>query len=84
MDVKFKVWLENKGEAGVGGLQQKEKRWRLNLLETQIGGREVGGAKMTGEGKTFLAQFEALSKGLSGTRQKEWEKSYLIRLSSIS
>ena len=108
MDVKFKVWLENKGEVvlsngkfGIlkkidqlgsiqkaaeefgmsyrhawGMLQKIEKRSGLKLLETQIGGREGGGANLTSEGKTFLAQYEAFSKGLDELIQKKFKKAF--------
>ena len=108
MDVKFKVWLENKGEVvlsngkfGIlkkidqlgsiqkaaeqfgmsyrhawGMLQKIEKRSGLKLLETQIGGREGGGAKLTPEGKAFLAHYEAFSKGLDELIQKKFKKAF--------
>ncbi len=112
MEVKFKVWLENKGEVvlsngkfGIlkkidqlgsiqkaaeefgmsyrhawGMLQKIEKRSGLKLLETQIGGREGGGAKLTPKGKTFLAQYETFSKGLGELIQKKFEKAFSQRL----
>jgi molybdate transport system regulatory protein len=108
MDVKFKVWVENKGEVVLsngkfnilktidqlgsihkaaeqygmsyrhawGMVQKVEKRSGLKLLETQIGGREGGGAKVTPEGKTFLAQYEAFSKGLDELIQKKFKKAF--------
>lgn len=108
MDVKFKVWLENKGEVVLsngkfsilktidqlgsihkaaeqfgmsyrqawGMVQKVEKRSGLKLLETQIGGREGGGAKVTPGGKTFLAQYEAFSKGLDELIQKKFRKAF--------
>jgi molybdate transport system regulatory protein len=108
MEVRFKVWLENKGEVvlsngkfGIlkkidqsgsiqkaaeefgmsyrhawGMVQKIEKRSGLKLLETQVGGREGGGAKLTPDGKTFLAQYEAFSKGLGELVQKKFRKSF--------
>jgi len=111
MEVKFKVWLENKGEVVLsngkfgllkkidqsgsiqkaadqfgmsyrhawGMLQKIEQRSGMKLLETQIGGKDGGGAKWTPKGKTFLAQYEAFSKGLDELIQKKFEKAFSPR-----
>jgi len=108
MDVKFKVWLEKKGEVilsngkfGIlkkidqlgsiqkaaeefgmsyrhawGMVQKIEKRSGLKLLDTQIGGREGGGAKLTPEGKAFLVQYEGFSKGLDELIEKKFKKAF--------
>ncbi len=108
MDVRFKVWLENRGEVVLsngkfailkkieqlgsihkaaeqfgmsyrhawGMVQKIEKRSGMKLLVTQIGGREGGGAKLTPEGKAFLVNYEAFSKGLDEMIQKKFQKAF--------
>ncbi len=47
-----------------GMIQKMEKRAGLKLVETQVGGKEGGGAQLTPQGKQFLAQYDALRKSL--------------------
>jgi molybdate transport system regulatory protein len=108
MDVKFKVWVERRGEVVLsngkfnilktvdrlgsihkaaeqygmsyrhawGMVQKIEKRSGIKMLETQIGGSEGGGARLTPEGKSFLTQYEAFSKGLDELIEKKFRKAF--------
>ena len=47
-----------------GMIQKMEKRAGLKLVETQVGGKEGGGAQLTSQGKRFLTQYDAFRKSL--------------------
>ena len=47
-----------------GFVQKIEKRSGLKFLETQVGGREGGGARLTPEGKAFLVKYAEFPQGL--------------------
>ncbi len=108
MEVKFKVWLENKGEVvlsngkfGIlkkidqlgsiqkaaeefgmsyrhawGMIQKIEKRTGFKFVETRVGGKEGGSAKLTPEGRRFLNQYSAFRKGLDETIEKKFQRAF--------
>lgn len=47
-----------------GFLKKMEKRGKIKLVETQVGGREGGGAKLTAQGRDFLQRYGAFREGL--------------------
>jgi len=47
-----------------GIIRKMEKRSGIKLVETQVGGKEGGGAQVTPKGKRLLNQYEALRKDL--------------------
>jgi len=48
-----------------GIIQKMEKRSGIKLVETQVGGKEGGGAQVTSPGKRLLSQYDAFRKGLN-------------------
>ncbi len=47
-----------------GIVQKMERRSGIKLVETQIGGKEGGGAQVTLQGKRLLKQYDAFRRGL--------------------
>lgn len=47
-----------------GIIQKMEKRSGIKLVETQVGGKEGGGAQLTSQAKRFLNQYDAFRKSL--------------------
>jgi molybdate transport repressor ModE-like protein len=47
-----------------GIVQKMERRSGIKLLETQVGGKEGGGARVTLPGKRLLKQYDAFRKSL--------------------
>jgi molybdate transport system regulatory protein len=59
-----------------GFLQKMEKRGGLKLVETQIGGREGGGAKLTPQGKDFLQRYLAFREGLDEYIEEKFRRAF--------
>ena len=59
-----------------GFLQKMEKRGGIKLVETQIGGREGGGAKLTPAGKDFLRRYSAFREGLDEYIGEKFRKAF--------
>jgi molybdate transport system regulatory protein len=59
-----------------GFLQKMEKRGGIKLVETQIGGREGGGAKLTPAGKDFLRRYSAFREGLDEYIEGKFRKAF--------
>jgi len=59
-----------------GFIKTIEKHSRAKFVETQVGGRDGGGARLTPEGKSFLTQYEAFSKGLDELIEKKFRKAF--------
>lgn len=108
MEVKFKVWLENKGEVIVGNgkvgllqligelgsiqraaqeygmsyrhawgmIQKIEKRSGFKFVETQVGGKEGGRARLTPKGRELLSQYSAFQKGLDKVIGKKFKTAF--------
>jgi molybdate transport system regulatory protein len=59
-----------------GFLQTMERRGGLKLVETQIGGREGGGAKLTPQGRDFLRRYLAFREGLDEYIENKFKKAF--------
>lgn len=59
-----------------GFLQKMEKRGGIKLVQTQVGGREGGGAKLTPPGKEFLKQYSAFRKGLDEYIEDKFKRAF--------
>ncbi len=59
-----------------GFLQNLEQRAGIKLVETQIGGREGGGAKLTPQGKNFLRRYCAFREGLDHYIEDKFKKAF--------
>jgi molybdate transport system regulatory protein len=59
-----------------GFLQKMETRGGLKLVDTQIGGREGGGAKLTPQGKDFLQRYSAFREGLDEYIEEKFKKAF--------
>ena len=59
-----------------GMIQKMEKRAGLKLVETQVGGKEGGGAQLTPQGKRFLTQYDALRKSLDRVVATNFKKAF--------
>jgi molybdate transport system regulatory protein len=59
-----------------GFLQKMEKRGGIKLVETQVGGREGGGAKLTPLGKEFLQRYSAFREGLDQYIEDKFKKAF--------
>jgi molybdate transport system regulatory protein len=59
-----------------GFLQKMEERGGIKLVETQIGGRQGGGAKLTSAGKEFLKRYLAFREGLDEYIEDKFKKAF--------
>jgi molybdate transport repressor ModE-like protein len=59
-----------------GFLRKMEKRGGLKRVETQIGGREGGGAKLTPQGGDFLRRYLAFCEGLDENIENKFKKAF--------
>ena len=59
-----------------GFLQKMEKRGGIKLVETQVGGREGGGARLTPQGKIFLRRYSAFREGLDEYIKDKFKKAF--------
>ena len=59
-----------------GFLQKMEKRGGIKLVETQVGGREGGGARLTPAGKEFLKRYSAFREGLDEYIEDKFRKAF--------
>ncbi len=59
-----------------GFLQKMEKRGGIKIVETQVGGREGGGAKLTPPGKEFLKRYLAFREGLDEYIEDRFRKAF--------
>jgi len=59
-----------------GFLQKMEKRGGIKLVETQVGGREGGGAKLTPPGKEFLKRYSAFREGLDKYIEDKFKRAF--------
>jgi molybdate transport repressor ModE-like protein len=60
----------------LGMIRKIEKRSGFKFLETQVGGKDGGSAKLTAEGKEFLQQYDAFRKGLDGVIGKKFTAAF--------
>ncbi len=59
-----------------GMIQKIEKRSGLKLVETQVGGKEGGRAKLTPKGKEFVNQYFTFQKGLDEIVEKKFRAAF--------
>ncbi len=59
-----------------GFLQKMEKRGGIKLVETQVGGREGGGAKLTPAGKDFLRRYSVFREGLDDYIEEKFRRAF--------
>jgi molybdate transport system regulatory protein len=59
-----------------GFLQKMEKRGGIKLVETQVGGREGGGARLTLQGKDFLRRYSVFREGLDEYIEGKFRKAF--------
>ena len=59
-----------------GFIKTIEKHSRAKFVETQVGGRDGGGARLTPKGKDFLRRYLVFSKGLEGYIEKRFKRAF--------
>jgi molybdate transport system regulatory protein len=59
-----------------GFLKKMEKRGGIKLVETQVGGREGGGAKLTPPGKEFLKRYSSFREGLDEYIEDKFQRAF--------
>ena len=59
-----------------GMIQKIEKRSGLKFVETQVGGKEGGRARLTAAGREFLGQYSTFQKGLTEVIQKKFRAAF--------
>jgi molybdate transport system regulatory protein len=59
-----------------GMIQKIEKRSGFKFVETQVGGKEGGNARLTPQGKEFLNQYSAFRRGLDEVIGKRFLKAF--------
>jgi len=57
-----------------GMIQKIEKRSGFKLVETQVGGKEGGGARLTLQGNELLNQYSAFRKGLDEAVENKFRR----------
>ncbi len=57
-----------------GVIKKMEHRAGIKLVETKLGGKEGGGARLTPKGKTFIQKTDLLFKDLQATVEKRFRK----------
>ena len=65
-------------------LHAMEKRLGIRMLNTQVGGPNGGGTKLSKEAKEFLARFEHISSYLEGFVEKEFSDFLMTMRYAIS
>jgi len=116
MEIRFKTWLENKGEVIAGNgkvkllqfidelgsiqkaademgmsyrhawgfIQKIEQHAGTKFVETQTGGKEGGGAKLTPAGKDFLQRYTSFCEGLDEYIKNKFEAAFSGQPSAFS
>jgi len=59
-----------------GFIRKIEKRSGIKFVETQIGGREGGGARLTPQGKEFLKRYSTFRDGLDEYIEKKFKRAF--------
>jgi len=59
-----------------GFIKNIEKHSGLRFVETQVGGKEGGGAWLTPKGKKFVEQYLAFEEGLEDYIQSKFKKAF--------
>ena len=60
-----------------GMIQKIEKRSGFKFVETQVGGKDGGSAKLTPQGKEFLKQYDAFRKGLNESIANKFKRVFM-------
>ena len=59
-----------------GFIRTIEKHSRAKFVETQVGGRDGGGARLTPKGKDFLRRYLVFSKGFEEYIEKRFKRAF--------
>jgi molybdate transport system regulatory protein len=59
-----------------GIIQKMEKRSGIKLVETQVGGKDGGSARLTPDGKKFLKQYSVFRQGLDEMVEKKFKSAF--------
>ena len=59
-----------------GFIKAIEKHSRAKFVETQVGGRDGGGARLTPEGRDFLRRYQVFSNGLDEYIDKRFKRAF--------
>lgn len=59
-----------------GFIQKIEKHSGTQFVETQVGGKEGGGARLTPKGKKFVEQYSAFEEGLDEYIKNKFKKAF--------
>ncbi|HSR10074.1 MAG TPA: LysR family transcriptional regulator [Thermodesulfobacteriota bacterium] len=59
-----------------GIIQKLDRRSGLRFVETQVGGKEGGSARLTPAGRDFLRKFASFRRGLDEYIEKKFEKAF--------
>jgi molybdate transport system regulatory protein len=59
-----------------GMIQKMEKRGGLKLVETQVGGKEGGGAQLTSQARKFLSEYDVFRKGLDQSISNKFKSAF--------
>ena len=59
-----------------GMIQKIEKRSGFKFVETQVGGKEGGMARLTPKGMEFLGQYSTFQKGLTEVIEKKFKAAF--------
>ncbi len=57
-----------------GMIRKIEKRSGFKFIDTQVGGKEGGSAKLTPQGKEFLNQYDAFRKALNESIENKFNR----------
>lgn len=67
-----------------GFLQKIEKRSGIKFVETQVGGKEGGGARLTREGREFLKKYSAFRDGIDEFIERKFRIAFSSQLTAVS
>ncbi len=59
-----------------GTIQKIENRAGFKVVETQVGGKDGGGARLTPKGKEFLDQYDSFRRGLEKAIESKFKKTF--------
>ncbi len=59
-----------------GMIQKMEKRSGSKFVETHVGGKEGGKARLTPKGKEFLGQYDTFQRGLAELIEKKFRAAF--------
>ena len=59
-----------------GFIKKMEERAGIRFIETKIGGKEGGGARLTSQGRDFLKRYFAFREGLDEYIENKFKKAF--------